>query len=104
MFLTSSLESLVQSLRKTDESQLKHLESLMINRYPASDFKLLLRKGVFPYVYLDSFDKFDDYELPLREEFFSTLRGEECSQEDYDYAQSVWTAFGCATLEDYLKL
>ena len=73
MFFTSSLESLVQSLRKTDETQFKHLESLMSTRYPASDFKLLLRKGVFLYEYLDSFDKYDDYELPLREEFFSTL-------------------------------
>ena len=104
MFLTSLLESLVQSLRKTDESQFKHLQSLMITRYPASDYKLLLRKGVFLYEYLDSFDKFEDDELPLREEFVSTLRGEECSQEDYNYAQSVWTAFGCVTLEDYLEL
>ena len=38
MFLTSSLESLVQSLRKTDVSQFKHLDSLMSNRYPAFDF------------------------------------------------------------------
>ena len=76
----------------------------MSSRYPGTDFKLLLRKGVFPNEYLDSFVKFDDHELPQREEFFSTLRGEECSAEDYDYAQSVLTAFGCATLEDYLML
>ena len=104
MFHTSSLDSLVQSLRKTDETQFKHLESLMSSRYPGTDFKLLLRKGVFPNEYLDSFVKFDDDELPLREEFFSTLRSEECSAEDYDYAQSVWTAFGSATLETNLKL
>ena len=60
MFLTSSLESLVQSLRKADKSQLKRLESLMSTRYPAFDFKLLQRKGVFPYEYLDSVDNFDD--------------------------------------------
>ena len=104
MFLTSSLESLVQSLRKTDEHKFTHLESLMTTRYPNADYKLLLRKGVFPYEYLSSFDKFNDHELPPRESFFSTLRGEECSQEDYDYAQRVWTAFGCRTFEDYLKL
>ena len=76
----------------------------MSTRYPASDVKLLLRKGVFPYEYLDSFDKFEDYKLPLRDECFSTLRGEECTQEHHNYAQSVWTTFGCVTLEDYLKL
>ena len=73
-------------------------------RYPGSDFKLLLRKGVFPYEYLDTFDKFGDIELPPHEEFYSSLRGEECALEDYDYAKRVWTAFGCTSLEDYLKL
>ena len=104
MFLTSSLESLVQSRRITDGRQFQHLESLMSTRYPGSDFKLLLRKGVFPNEYLDSFDKFGDIALPPREEFYSTLRGEECAADDYDYANRVWTAFGCTSLEDYLKL
>ena len=76
----------------------------MSTHYPASDFKLSLRNDIFPYEYLDLFDNFDDYELPLREEFFSTLRGEECSQENYDEAQSEWTAFEFATVEDYFKL
>ena len=104
MFLTSSLESLVQSLRKTDENRFRQLESLMSIRYPIADFKLLLRTGVFSYEYLVLFNKFNDQALPNREEFFSTLRGEQCSAEDYDYAQRVWTALGCASLEDYLKL
>ena len=94
MCFTSSLESLVQSLRKTNERQFKHIESLKSTRYPGLDFKLLLRKGVFPYEYLDTFDKFGDIELPHRE-FYSTLRGEECVAEDYDYAKRVLTAFGC---------
>ena len=69
MFLTSSLESVVQSLRKTDETQFKHLESLMSSHYPGTDFKLLLRKGVFPYEYLDSFVKVDDNELQYARSF-----------------------------------
>ena len=104
MFLTNSLESLVQSLRKTDETQFKHLESLMRLQYPNADFKLLLRKGVFPYEYFDSFEKFNEPSLPNHNAFFSTLRGEECSVEDFDYAQRVWTAFGCHSLKDYIKL
>ena len=35
----------------------------MSTRYFGTDFKLLLRKDVFPYEYLDSFVKFDDHEL-----------------------------------------
>ena len=89
MFLTSSLESLVQSLRKTDETQFNHLESLIGSKYPNVDFKLLVRKGVFPYEYLNSFEKFNEPALPAREEFFSTLQGEQCSMDDFDYAQRV---------------
>ena len=100
MFLTSSLNSLVQSLRKTDESQFKLLQTKMGSLYPNTDFKLLLRKGVFPYEYLDSFNKFTEPQLPPRASFFNTLRGEECSEKDYAYANRVWAAFGCQSLED----
>ena len=75
----------------------------MSTRYPVFDFKLLLYKRRLCLTNFDSFDKFKDYELPLREEFISTLRFEECSQNDYNYAQSGWATFGCATLEYYLK-
>ena len=73
-------------------------------RYPASDFKLFLRNGVFSYEYLDTFDKFGDIELPPREKFYSSLTGEECAVQDYEYSKRVWTALGCKSLEDYLKL
>ena len=103
-FLTASLESLVESLRKTDETRFTRLQSVIGAKYPAADHKLLLRKGVFPYEYLDSFAKMTDAQLPPREAFRSSLTGTECSVEDYAYAQQVWTAFGCRSLEDYLKL
>ena len=84
MFLTSLLKSLVQSLRKTDVSQFKTLKSLISTRYPTFDFKLVLRKHFLPYEYLDTFDKFDDYDLPFLKSFSITLRSEKCFQENYD--------------------
>ena len=74
------------------------------SKYPDGNFKLLQRKGVFPYEYLNLFEKLNEPALPASEAFFSMLRGEECSVEDFYYAQRVWTAFGCHTLEDYRKL
>ena len=71
MFFTSSLESLVQSLRKTDESKFQYLQSIIATRYPGVYFKLLLRKGVFPYEFLNSFDKFNERALPAREAFLA---------------------------------
>ena len=76
----------------------------MGTRYPGADFKVLIRKGIFLYKYLDSFEKFQEPQQPLRESLFSTLSQEECLEEDYVYANQVWTAFNCHSLEDYLKL
>ena len=113
-FLSQSLEKLVESLRKTDdalygpvrtadESSFRHLSGLIGQNYEA-DYRLLLRKGVFPYEYIDTPAKLMETALPPIEAFRSTLRGEDCKPDDYAYAQQVWQAFGCRTLDDYMKL
>ena len=48
---------------------------------------LLLRKGVYPYDYMDSFDKFDEEELPPKDEFYSKLKDEEITDEDLQIRQ-----------------
>ena len=45
--MSSSLEALVESLRKTDESKFMVLQSVMDHHYNGVDHRLLLRKGVF---------------------------------------------------------
>ena len=35
------------------------------------------QKGVYPYDYMDSFDKFNEKRLPQKEDFFSLLNNEE---------------------------
>ena len=42
------------------------------NRDP-NKFSLLLRKGVCPYEYMDSWERFDETELPDKESFYSEL-------------------------------
>ena len=37
-------------------------------------FVLLLRKGVYPYEYMDSWEKFDETTLPSKKPFYSELR------------------------------
>ncbi|MEW8548359.1 MAG: hypothetical protein AB2693_33055, partial [Candidatus Thiodiazotropha sp.] len=50
----------------------------------------LLRKGVYPYEYVDSFERFNETTLPPIEAFYSKLTDETISQKDYEHAQRVW--------------
>ena len=52
-------------------------------------FVLLLRKGVYPYEYMDSWEKFDENTLSPKEAFYSNLNLEDISDEDYTHAQSM---------------
>ena len=54
---------------------------------------LLLRKGIFPYDFFDSEDKFKLDHLPDKSEFFSTLDQSEINDEDYDHAKNFWETF-----------
>ena len=38
-----------------------------------NEFILLLRKGVYPYEYMDEWEKFNETTLPEKEEFYSNL-------------------------------
>jgi len=53
-------------------------------------FRLLTRKGVFPYEYVDSWERLEEPSLPAKELFFSKLSGSDISDEDYEHAQHVW--------------
>jgi len=65
---------------------------------------LLLKKGEYPYEYMDGWEKFQETQLPPRETFYNKLSDEEISDEDYDHAQKVWDIFGCRTMGDYHDL
>ena len=67
-------------------------------------FGMGLRKGVFPYEYIDSLDKLNETQLPPIDKFYSKLTDEKIKQEDYNHAQKVWTEFNCKTLGDYHDL
>jgi len=66
--------------------------------------KLLLKKGIYPYEYMNSFERFAETSLPPKEEFYSKISGKGITDEEYAHAQKVWTEFGCKTLGDYHDL
>ena len=66
--------------------------------------ELLLRKGVYPYEHMDSWERFADTQLPPKASFYSKLTGEHISDEDYAHAQNVWKTFGSRNLGEYCDL
>ena len=66
--------------------------------------RLLLKKGIYPYEYMDSSERFDETELPEKEKFYSSLSGKGITDEEYAHAQEVWKKFGCRNLGDYHDL
>lgn len=64
-------------------------------------FKLLLRKGVYPYNWVNGLDKFGWDRLPPIEDFYDDLQQEDLDQKDYDHAQQMWSEFGFKTFYDY---
>ncbi|XP_022778387.1 uncharacterized protein LOC111319938 [Stylophora pistillata] len=98
--MASSLDKLVGNLVKKGESSLKNTGKY----YSGEKLKLLMRKGVYPYEWVNSIDKLDKLCLPPKEAFFSVLSGKGISDEDYTHAKNVWRGFGCKTFRDYHNL
>ena len=59
-------------------------------------------KGHFPYEYMDRLERLDDTTLPPKEAFFSRLKNEGISDEDYASCQEAWRVNGMTTLRDFL--
>ena len=67
-------------------------------------FVLLLRKGVYPYEYMDTLKKFYEISLPRKEDFYSNLNIEDISDIDYRHATNVFKVFKLENLGDYHDL
>ena len=97
-FMSQSLANLVNNLPK---DALKYTrEFFKKDKY----FNLMTKKGVYPYDYMDSFDKFKMTELPSKEEFYSQLNDEHISDKQYDHAKKVWKTFKVENMGVYHDL
>ena len=97
-FMSSSLDSLVNNLARGGH------EFWGFENYNCSQRKLLIRKGIYPYKYMDSWDKFKETNLPSIEKFYSNLNMSGVSDGDYKHACSVWREFGIRNMGEYHDL
>ena len=64
-------------------------------------FVLLLRKGIYPYEYINSWKRFDENTIPPKEAFYRELNLENITDKDYEYVKKVWEALEIKNLGEY---
>ena len=111
--MRSMINSLSQSIDKVSEIDNKISHAALIEKFyntyqlcnkDLNKFALLLRKGVYPYEYMDSWKRFKEESLPDKESFYSELNKEHVTDEDYAHAQKVWNTFKIKNLGEHHDL
>ena len=85
-FLPLSLGALVNNLPKDAFNNLER-------HYTGEKAELIKRKGVYPYEYMNTEERFKETKLPPKKAFYSRLSGEGITKEDYKHALNVWNVF-----------
>ena len=96
-FMSSSLSNLVKNL---PTEAFRYTGQVFQNE----QLSLMTKKGVYPYDYMNSFEKFEESRLPKKEDFFSIMNNEHITDEDYQHAWNVWNEFGLSSMGEYHDL
>ena len=96
--MSSNLDSLTTNLVR------KGKKLFGFENYNPAHYELLVRKGIYPYEYMSSWDKFKETRLPPKEAFYSNLSMVGVSSDNYEHACKVWKEFGIKNLGEYHDL
>ena len=117
-FITASLDKLV-SMTKYDNTDEQDRSKWILRDNWQSNFRysskhdiikteksldLLTEKGVYPYDYMNAFDKFNEEQLPSKEQLYSRLSEEDITNDDYKKAKQIWKHFGIKSMGEYHDL
>jgi hypothetical protein len=98
-FLGSSLDTLAKNL--TREQFIRTLGDTSLTE---EQKELILKKGVYPYEYMDSIIRFLETELPAQKNFYSSLNESGITNDEYQHAVKVWELFNIKNLGEYHDL
>ena len=59
------------------------------------------QKGAYPYDYMDCFEKFDQTELPTKQQFYGIPNDQHVTNGEYDHSRKVWKTFDIKTMGEY---
>ena len=87
-----------------DEDGVGMRDMFELQEFELQEFKMITRNGVYPYDYMDCFDKLKEKKLPCKEDFYSLLTDEDISDDDYNHAKDVWNTFYIKNMGEYHDL
>ena len=111
--MRSMITLLSKSIDKVSEIDRKISYDLSIEKFynayqlcnkGLNKFALLLRKGIYPYEYMESWERFKEEPLPDKLSFYSELNNEHITDEDYAHAQKVWSTFNIKNVGEHHDL
>ena len=85
---------------KCNKNHNKDFNEDLINRFASTyefcdkdinKFIFLLRKGIYPYEYMNTWERFDEVLLLNKEDFYSSLNIENITDTDYEHAKKYLT-------------
>ena len=106
-------EQLIFRCFECKNSYKKDFNKELINRFSSTykfcngdinKFILLLRKGVYPYECMDSWEIFNETSLPDKEVFYGNLNMEDITDVGYRHAKRVFKSLSNKNLGDYHDL
>ena len=104
-FMNSSLYKIVKKLSDED---FKYL----VEEFGSVNLELLKQKGVYPYEYVNSFERFNEEKLPARKYFYSSIKNGKIGDDgkrsdghisikDYLTCEKILDKFGMKYMGDY---
>ena len=104
-FMSSSLDKLVKNLSDKD---FKYL----IEEFGFENLELLKQKGVYPYEYMNSFERFNEKKLPAKKYFYNSIKDGKIDEDgkisdgqidvnDYLTCKKTWNKFEMKNMGDY---
>ena len=93
-----------KTCQKVDEKlKEKFFNTYKFSNHDNNKFILLFRKGVYPYEYINNWEKFNETSLPEKEDLYSHRNMEDITDADYAHTKKVRKDFEIKTLGEYSK-
>ena len=96
-FMSSSMDVVVDNVPKDDLIYTSQV-------FKGKRLSLMSQKGVYPYDFMDSFEKFNQTELLAKDHFYSILNDQDITDDEYDHAKKVWKTFKIKNMGGYHDL